>query len=354
VRIMAVGRRNSAFTLIELLVVVAIIALLISILLPSLSRAREQARTTMCLTRIGQLGTAFLTYAEDYDEVFPFTATLQETYSQGPDPNETWLANWLEQPDPAAAINIVAYKPQEEWGALTEVVPRSGILFFYARFETLYRCPEFERIDHPYKGQNVFNYTRPLWGRQYRLKQDYQVVGKSSPFSWGGVDGPILKVANVHNPAELPLALDEQWNRFVGDPLAGIQKNYNGSAYNCQEYGFYIDNTIAASHGRPVKCRLHSYDDGPESYGVAQGYDPYLWKRGGVVCYDGHAQLLREVWPTLELGNNKRHGPWRVQASSGARMLDELSALMEYTKWILYAQRGFDTKERYGKPPPVW
>ena len=61
-----VRRPLHGFTLIELLVVVAIIALLISILLPSLNRARDQARTAVCLSNLKQLGLAFALYAEDH------------------------------------------------------------------------------------------------------------------------------------------------------------------------------------------------------------------------------------------------------------------------------------------------
>ncbi len=63
--------RKNGFTLIELLVVVAIIAVLVSILLPALGRARESARTIQCLSNMRQWGMALLQYANDYNGQFP-------------------------------------------------------------------------------------------------------------------------------------------------------------------------------------------------------------------------------------------------------------------------------------------
>ena len=65
-------RTRSGFTLIELLVVVAIIALLISILLPSLRDAREQAKVAKCLANCRSLMIASTTYFLDYNDAFPF------------------------------------------------------------------------------------------------------------------------------------------------------------------------------------------------------------------------------------------------------------------------------------------
>ncbi len=60
---MSQGRRSKGFTLIEVLVVVAIIALLVSILLPSLARAREQARRAKCLSNMSNLGKAVMAFS---------------------------------------------------------------------------------------------------------------------------------------------------------------------------------------------------------------------------------------------------------------------------------------------------
>ena len=67
----SMSSRCRGFTLIELLTVIAIISLLISILMPSLGRAREQAKSTHCQARLHDYGTSLAAYENLYQDQMP-------------------------------------------------------------------------------------------------------------------------------------------------------------------------------------------------------------------------------------------------------------------------------------------
>lgn len=81
-------RGSGGFTLVELLVVIGIIALLISMLLPTLNRARESARTVACLANLRQIGLAAISYANTYNGYLPH-GNVTNGYKNNHDPNYT-------------------------------------------------------------------------------------------------------------------------------------------------------------------------------------------------------------------------------------------------------------------------
>ncbi len=297
---------KSGFTLIELLVVVAIIALLISILLPSLSKARAQARSTLCASRIRQLAQAMLLYADDYGETPPFLAIghkdmdeLNKTYDHI-DPSRTERDFWDLEDWCVPGIPDICYEP--DWEALDPTpTSRHGSLFSYTRFENLYRCPEFERIPvgtasevfaGVVKSQNVFNYTRSVLGRKLLTNvppiRDPEAVALDDEL----VPGHIMKVSSIYNPAGMFMLLDEQWD-------------YHCAAGNGYDTYGTIDMSGFPAAGETVHGLI---GDMIGSYhGVKSSPIPqYNWvresQRGSIAYYDGHVDLYHDPFPWRTVG----------------------------------------------------
>ena len=93
--------RKRGFSLVELLVVIGIIALLVGILFPVLSKARRQASQVACLSNLRQLGVAFLSYAHANRGWFPAPAVANGAF------DEDWL-HWQSNRDPMEG-SVVPY-----------------------------------------------------------------------------------------------------------------------------------------------------------------------------------------------------------------------------------------------------
>ena len=142
---------NSGFTLIELLVVVAIIALLVAILLPSLQKAKEQAKIPPCTANLHQLGIGFQMYVQDHRGRLPHILDQDPPYS-GHNTADRWF-------------NLVS--------------PYMGIGFEYPddRFgENYMRCPQMASYPDVYRTYKanylaVFRYSN-VYGQEGSAKLD--------------------------------------------------------------------------------------------------------------------------------------------------------------------------------------
>lgn len=176
------AKSPAGFTLIELLVVIAIIAILAAILFPVFAQAREKARQSACLNNAKQLGTAVMTYVQDYDECYP----------------SNWFGSGLDAPwqyrDPMSGTKTGRYR----W---------SDAVYPYVKSEQVFNCP-----DAPRNNRFTFKYAANLTATvDDNTANNYEGAYCANVFYWDGDIGtppttngtdPPVKVATIEAPAE--------------------------------------------------------------------------------------------------------------------------------------------------------
>jgi prepilin-type N-terminal cleavage/methylation domain-containing protein/prepilin-type processing-associated H-X9-DG protein len=155
--------RRKAFTLVELLVVVGIIAVLVALLLPSLSRARENARRVVCLSNLRQLGLAMQMYLNNNKLKFPAPGTAMN--------NDDWI-HWEDTRNPNDG----------------RLVPYQGRQFVADH----YLCPSDILENH--RGSYKYSYS-----------VNWNICRKER---WPGAQFPVNKVPRQ---SEMILFVDESW-----------------------------------------------------------------------------------------------------------------------------------------------
>lgn len=125
--------KRRGFTLIELLVVIALIAVLASLLLPALTRAKAAARRTQCVSNLHQLGLATQLYwGDNRNELF---YAIPASTNGG----QLWWFGWLQSPQPGVAEGQRAFDPSV------------GALHSYLKDSTVRLCPSLDYASPQFK-----------------------------------------------------------------------------------------------------------------------------------------------------------------------------------------------------------
>lgn len=163
--------KTRAFTLIELLVVIAIIAILMAILMPALSRVKNQAKGTVCIQNLRTMTLAWIMYKDDNDDELVKGTTGES--------NGSWVLN--------PSGNTIEDK---------KVALRNGALFQYvSNTVDVYSCPADERKKNP----QIYAF------RSYSIAGGMNGVSQSG--AWEII--PHIKYSEIKRPASKYVFLEE-------------------------------------------------------------------------------------------------------------------------------------------------
>lgn len=198
------SRRRSVvgFTLIELLVVIVVIAIMAALLLPALSKTKEHARSTACRSNMKQLSLAFLMYAEDNEETFPWPGGIGRAINSPTAYAPDWVATPQEMqstPISVSSAGVPGFGHNAECGSIFPYVTSQPKREYDATFKDptpVYRCPSTGKLGEALR----VNYSANAWmepGRDFG-------AGKVSPrgILTAAVSDPSRKVLLVNEAPE--------------------------------------------------------------------------------------------------------------------------------------------------------
>jgi prepilin-type N-terminal cleavage/methylation domain-containing protein/prepilin-type processing-associated H-X9-DG protein len=189
--------RAGGFTLIELLVVIAIIAILASLLLPVLGRARESGRGAKCKSNMRQITLGMLLYVDENEDVFP--------WSGGTDRN--FEPDWVWGGQPPTDTNRPEYwrQPPKEYGHHAE----AGSVFPYVTGQAVIRPREEGGSPDGYTNRFAV-YECPSTGIQGRaLRVNYSMNGQIDGAEASNFRPRGLRASMVYNPSRKFLLMQE-------------------------------------------------------------------------------------------------------------------------------------------------